>query len=137
MFSDLTKKWRELKKGRAGHRFRDRADRVKHEQANRSWWRRVISPVIALVLIAIGVILCFIPGPGIPFLVIGAALLAEHSRVAARGLDGAEIVGRRWFRRVRSWWNRAGYLGKAALVLALLMVVAGAGFGGYCVLFRD
>jgi hypothetical protein len=43
-----------------------------------------------------------VPGPGIPILLVGLALIAQESAVMARFLDRAEIRLRRWWKRVRA-----------------------------------
>jgi hypothetical protein len=43
-----------------------------------------------------------VPGPGIPILAFGLALVAQESSVMARLLDRAEVKLRRWWKRLRS-----------------------------------
>jgi hypothetical protein len=81
------------------------------------------------VLIAVGVVLMFIPGPAVVMYALAGALLAEDSLPVARALDWTEVRIRhlvKWCQRV---WKRAGTAARAAIVL-LALVVAGAGAYG-------
>jgi hypothetical protein len=60
---------------------------------------RVLKAVAAVLLIALGIALLVLPGPGSVFIVVGAALLAEESSHVARSLDWTEMKIRRLFRR--------------------------------------
>jgi hypothetical protein len=52
-----------------------------------------------VVLCLLGIFLLVVPGPGIPLLAAGAALLAQQSRGTAELLDRTELRLRRMFRR--------------------------------------
>lgn len=56
---------------------------------------------LALVLIPIGVVLLFLPGPGMAFLILAAILVAGESLLAARALDRLDLTLSRWWRRIR------------------------------------
>jgi hypothetical protein len=49
---------------------------------------------VAVALLIVGVTLLVVPGPGVLFLAVGAALLAEDSYPLARQLDHAELRAR-------------------------------------------
>jgi len=92
-------------------------------------------PALGVVLILAGIILCFIPGPGLPLLIIGAALLAERSRVISRGLDWIEVKIRKVLRWGKWWWGHASGTTRFAAVLVAAVMVAGAGYAAYSVMF--
>src|SRR5215216_3573582 len=52
-----------------------------------SWFRRTGSEVLGWVLVAVGIALLVLPGPGLLALVAGTALLAPHYHWARRILD--------------------------------------------------
>src|SRR4051794_40785098 len=112
MFGNLKRQWRAFRGGKPGHRFVDRHDRVKRSRKTQSWARRWIEPVVGILLLAIGVVLTFLPGPGIVFYFAGAGLLAGESRALARGLDWSELRLRRAFRCAKRWWGRASWIAK-------------------------
>lgn len=69
---------------------------------------RWLGTVVGLVLIAAGLVLLVVPGPGIPLLVLGLAFAGSQSRLLAKGLDRAELAVRphaqaaaRWLRRMK------------------------------------
>jgi hypothetical protein len=129
----LKRDWEQLKQGRPGRRFQERAERARANRSKRSWWGRLFEPVLGAVLLAGGVILCFIPGPGLPLIFIGAALLSARSRTLARFLDWAEMKLRRVIRWGKSWWSNAPGMEKLAAVLIGAGVLAGAGYGAYVI----
>ncbi len=124
-----------MKSGRPGHRFQARAESGKHEPSNRSGIKRFLKPVLAITLLAGGVVLCFIPGPGLPLIIIGAALLAERSLIMARGLDWIELKARKVLAWTKAWWRHASGAGKFAAILLVALLVAGAGYGAYAITF--
>ena len=78
-----------------------------------------------------GVFFCILPGPGLPLLLIGAMLLAERSRVMARGLDRSEVKMRKIIRRTKEWWREASLIARNAILVFGGFVVAGAGYGAW------
>ena len=82
-----------------------------------------------------GVIFCLIPGPGLPLVVIGAALLAERSLVMARCLDWIELKVRKLMAWGKRWWAKAPPAARVAAVVLGTGVIAGAGYGAYYVTF--
>ena len=82
-----------------GRRFQERyrRKRLKRESALKRWG--VAAAGVALTLV--GIFFLVVPGPGIPILVLGLALVAQESASTARFLDRAELRLRRWWRRLR------------------------------------
>jgi hypothetical protein len=87
----------ELAHSRPGQRFQDRYRRKSETGRGRLARCAVILAGIALTLV--GIFFLAEPGPGIPILAVGLALIAQESAVMARFLDRAEL-------RVRGWWKR-------------------------------
>jgi drug/metabolite transporter (DMT)-like permease len=54
-----------------------------------------------IVLALVGIFFMAVPGPGIPILAIGLALVAQESATMARLLDRTEIRLRRLWKRLR------------------------------------
>jgi hypothetical protein len=92
----LKHNWRELADGTPGKRFQNRYEKKQREGQRRG---RTLKLVAAALLIAAGVVLLVIPGPGSVLIVLGAALLAEESASVARALDWTEMRIRRLLRR--------------------------------------
>jgi hypothetical protein len=99
-------RWQEFKEARPGHRFQERHDRNRKAGAERSPAVRAIKPLAAALLIVAGVVFCVIPGPGLPLLLLGAALLADVSRRVAVALDATELWIRSLLTRIRRAWRR-------------------------------
>ena len=102
MWKALKRRWRELRSSRPGHRFQERYERSRRARSEKSALRRFAQPVAGLVILAAGIFFCIFPGPGLPLVVIGAALLSGESLVVAKTMDWLEIR----IRKVLSWLRR-------------------------------
>jgi hypothetical protein len=107
--------WRELKRGRPGHRFQDRYERARQAERG-SWMKRVMLIGIAVCALAIAVVLAVFPGPAIPFFLISGALLATESRTIAKVMDWIEVRFRRVFAWLKRRWRRLPFAGRIGLL---------------------
>jgi hypothetical protein len=85
--------WQELAASQPGKRFQERYH-CQREHGG-SPVMQIDSVVAGIVLFIAGMIMLFVPGPGILAMLVGAALLAEGPLVAARTLDWQELNLRR------------------------------------------
>lgn len=76
-----------------GHRFRRRYFARHRPEARRL--DGVLRIVGGAVLVVVGAVFCVLPGPGLPPLILGAALIAGESLPVARWLDSVEMRLRR------------------------------------------
>lgn len=126
----IRERWRKFSRGRPGHRFQQRYD-LNCKDRKKRHWTRFLKPIAGLALFVIGVILCFLPGPGVPFLIVGGAFVADVSRPVARALDWTELTIRNCINRGRRWWKRLPKTSRyAALVLGACLACGGA-YGGF------
>jgi hypothetical protein len=125
----LKQEWHLLKKGRAGHRFETRYESAKKARKNAEWSDqvgRIFRLFLALGLLAVGVVLVFIPGPAILFFFVGGGLLASESRFIARVLDWTEVKGRALWGWSKRHWKAAPTWGKVVfLILTFACVLVG------------
>jgi len=82
-----------------GRRFQERYRRMHSKESGA--WKRCAYFAAGIVLTVIGVLFLAMPGPGIPILVVGLALIAQESVSLARLLDRTEVRVRRWWKKVR------------------------------------
>jgi len=101
MFSHLKARWSELKQFAPGERF----EGFYEAQQHRSRWVHIAYVAAAVVLIPIGVVFAFIPGPAVLFFALSAALFATQSLWLARQLDRAELALRKAWLSFRTWWR--------------------------------
>ena len=80
-----------------GRRFQERYRRMHADKT--SLWKRCACVCAGVFLSLVGVFFLAFPGPGIPILAVGLALIAQESKSLARWLDRAEL-------RIRSWWKK-------------------------------
>lgn len=104
--------WRHFKHDRPGHRFRNHHRRMKQRPKRYS----VVAVIVGVVLIAGGVVLLFVPGPGSIVIAFGLALLASQSRRLAHRMDRAEPALRRAGKRIAHWWTTMGKGGKVGVI---------------------
>lgn len=101
-----------------GRRFRNRYRSHRRSRSSKSLWRRLQRILLAVVALAIGVVLVFIPGPAILFFFMAGALLASDWLWMARTLDWLEVRLRAGWRRAQRWWKRLPWAGRIALLVA-------------------
>jgi hypothetical protein len=93
--------WQALKASKPGKRFQDARHRQREADKTRSALVRWLRPIFAVVALAVGVILVFIPGPAFVFIGLSAALFASESQTVARALDRTELWLRRMWSKLR------------------------------------
>jgi hypothetical protein len=120
--------WEEMKDDPPGQRFQRHYRRRQREQSGRGRLKR---GAVCAALIAVGVVLMFIPGPAVVMYALAGAVLAEDSLRVARALDWTELRLRslvRWALRV---WKRAGTAARAGIVLLALGAASAGAYGVY------
>ena len=90
----------EITQSLPGRRFQERYRR-KHAEKG-SAWKRSGFVCVGVLLTVLGVFFLAVPGPGIPILAVGLALIAQESATMARWLDRTELRLRRWWKKLRS-----------------------------------
>lgn len=99
MLDGAKREWHSFRDDEAGRRFANH-----HKRAHRSASKvvRALRVVIGAVLLAGGIVLLFIPGPGLLVMLFGVALVAGESRWLAERMDRAEVDARKRWRRLRN-----------------------------------
>ena len=97
MLKHLKQSWRRFKAGLPGRRFQQQFRLRQRFRSGAA--RKVLFITTGILLLAAGVFLLFVPGPGIITLLIGAVLIAQQSSLAARALDRIEIRLRKFIRQ--------------------------------------
>ena len=132
MLSRVEEHWRLFERAAPGTRFEKL-----HDARTGSAALRVVVTILGVLLAAGGVVLLFVPGPGLLLIAFGAGLLAQQSRWLAKRLDRIEILLRRLAGRGRAFWNQATMPVRAAVAFAGVLVVALAGCVAYAWLVRN
>ena len=99
MFERLRKQWQVFRADPAGERFQRR---YRRHTVRAGMARKIIVIVGGLVLIAAGIVLLVLPGPGLLLMLLGAGFVGEESLIAARMLDRIDVV----FQRLRNRWRK-------------------------------
>jgi uncharacterized membrane protein YbaN (DUF454 family) len=116
-----------------GHRFQNRYRKKKQEGSSRL---RMLWLIAGFVLMAAGLVLLVIPGPGSVLLIIGAAFLAEESQVAARILDRLELKLRKLGELALNRWRRTGMVARSLVIASTLATTAMAAWLAYSYFLR-
>ena len=117
---EMKKEWRRFKHDEPGKRFENHRKRMEDS----SHAKRVLRAIAGAALVVVGIVFCFLPGPGLLGVVFGLALLAGMSRWLSHQLDRIEPRVRDGLHRANDWWHarsinqRALMLGSTAIVLA-------------------
>lgn len=96
--------WEEFAAAPVGERFVQHYHRQQQDDARKSKLALVARAGLAVVLVVVGVVLLFIPGPGLLFIGLGAAMCASHSLLIARGMDRCDVVLRRYWAQAQGYW---------------------------------
>lgn len=136
MISGLKQQWQKFQSGRPGHRFQDRFERNSQARSSRTLVTRFIKPLAGMGMLLAGVVFCVIPGPGLPLLLIGAGLLADVSRPAARAMDRIDVRIRAVISRSVHWWKQAAPWAKYSVIVLAVFVGSGAGYSGFRILMQ-
>ena len=123
--SDMKHEWRLFKADAPGSRFENHRRRMeRHSRAHHG-----VRAVLGFALIAVGIVFCFLPGPGLLGVVFGLALFAGMSKTIARVMDRIEPRMRAGLDRAHAAWSRlstgrrALLIGFGATLLALGSIV--------------
>ena len=129
----LERQWHEFAHDKPGQRFENQHRRLKRGG-------RALSIGIAVVgalLVAGGVFLLFVPGPGLLVGFFGLALLAGTSARLARALDRIEPVVRRWATRAKARWSQASAATHIAIYALGAAIAGAAAYGAYRLWFAS
>ena len=132
MLARLQTKWRLFERAEPGTRFEKLREARSDSKA-----ARAVATVLGILLLAGGVVLLFVPGPGILLIAFGGGLLAQQSRWLAKRLDELELLLRRIARRGRSLWKRARTPIRVAVASGGVLAVGLAAWAAYLWFFRN
>lgn len=100
MTVSLKRQWQHFMATPSGRRFETR-HRMRRAHASGMARKLLISGIGVLIVLA-GIAMLVLPGPGMLAIVVGAALVAEESLLAARLLDRIDRWGTRRYERWRA-----------------------------------
>lgn len=102
MLEGAKREWHEFRDDEPGERFANH-----HERARRSGKAaRVARVAIGTLLLAAGIFMLFVPGPGLLAMLFGVALFAGESKWLAERMDRLEVAAREKWQRLRRRFRR-------------------------------
>jgi hypothetical protein len=132
MLNELKPSWGVFEKAPAGKRF----EALYEARKKSGGTSRLVFTVIGVLLLVGGVVLLFIPGPGLLLIAFGGALIAQQSLWLAKVLDRLELLLRKLARKFQSFWKRASTPIRSAVVAGATICAAGVGYLAYLWLFK-
>lgn len=93
LWTSVKQNMQQLRDGQPGHRFRDY---VKQRSEGRGMYTRLWNYLAGVALIAVGLAVGWLPGPGGFLALIGLAILAKEFPFIGSWLDKAEVFLRRF-----------------------------------------
>jgi hypothetical protein len=133
MIGRAKRTWRHFKKSKPGDRFQVRYYYRKQTGAGRV--SRVFNVVVGSVLVIVSTLFGWAPGPGLVTIVIGLTMIAGELLPVARFLDWSEVRLRNVARLASKVWTGATPVGRALIVVLILVCVAALVYGVYSLLF--
>jgi hypothetical protein len=124
---NVKREWRAFKHDEPGVRFQHQHDRMQKKAHS----IRIAQAAAGLILTIAGIVLLFVPGPGLLVMVFGLALLAGLSNALAKLLDRAEPPLRHEAQLLRRGWHRLAGSAKVGLAGLALVGLGAIGFGAY------
>ena len=119
---EVKQEWKHFKHDPPGERFRNHRDRMKDKPKRHS----AIAIGFGVLLLAGGVVLLFMPGPGLLFIVFGLALVGSHSKRLSELMDRSEPRLRRLGRRTKHRWQALPGRAKLGVIIGLASFAAAA-----------
>lgn len=116
--------WKAFTASVPGERFQDRYHRKR--DSDRPTWKKIVSPALGILIVVLGLILLPAPGPGIPVVLFGFALVAEHFLCMARFLDLCEPPIRSMATVFAHRWKHAPPPYRWAVGVAVVLLVLSA-----------
>jgi hypothetical protein len=129
MLETIKCSWQRFKADPPGKRFQQQFKR-RHEVA-RTPLQKALVLGGGVLLTAVGILLFFLPGPGVLFVLLGTVLIAQQSITVARGLDWTEIRLRKLLAQSFGAWRRFSAALKILLVGLAVVAAAAVGFGAF------
>ena len=131
MLERLKTHWQAFKDASPGHRFESQ-----YRSRRRSGGWTMVFTGVGLLLLAGGIVLLFIPGPGLLLIAFGGGLIARQSLWLARRLDWLELALRKVGRQSRRTWKRSSKVVRVAFATAVSGGILGIAYLGYLWIFR-
>ncbi|HEY5928469.1 MAG TPA: PGPGW domain-containing protein [Kofleriaceae bacterium] len=113
--AELKHEWHHFRVDSPGTRFENHRARMKKKSRSHHF----IFLGLGIVLLIVGIVLLFMPGPGLPLIVFGLALVASHSHRLTKLLDRAEPPLRKAGHRTIRTWQALPGRAKLGVVIGL------------------
>ena len=117
-FAEVKREWKLFKDDHPGERFRHHRERMQHKPRGHS----ILMLAVGIVLVAGGIVLLFIPGPGSVLIVFGLGLIASHSTRLSDLMDRGEPALRRFGHRVVHRWKGMPGAAKLSVITSIALL---------------
>ncbi len=135
MIEQVKENWQEFKGSEPGQRFQDRYERRREEEQGRWSKSAILNIVLGLLIIAGGLLIGLVPGPGGFIAFLGLGLIGSEFQPTAKALDWGEVKVRAGVSWAKNVWAALPLGGKVIVGVLALVVVAAVAYGGYVLFF--
>jgi hypothetical protein len=122
--NSLVTEWRAFKDDEPGERFAHHHQRMSQDGTRAG---AIARTALGVLLIAAGILMLFIPGPGLIAMLFGFGLIGGQSKTMAKALDRVEPAMRRTGRRAKRAFMQSSMITKVAIVALAALLAAAAG----------
>ncbi len=129
MLEQIKRSWERFKADSPGNRFQQQFKRG--QRVSRTPLQKALVVGSGVLFTGIGIVLFFVPGPGVLFVLLGAVLIAQWSLRLARALDWTEIRVRKLLARSSGVWRQFSAAVKIFLIGLAVIAAAAVGFGAF------
>ncbi len=136
MIAQLQKNWLFIQGGHPGRRFQDFYRHRQMQRGHRLTFGKIATIVGGLLLMAVGLALIPLPGPGAIISVLGLALMGSEFKPVAQVLDWLEAKTNPSYRFLKKKWERIPGATRMGLELMGGIVGVFAMYFGYMFFFR-
>jgi hypothetical protein len=135
MIAQLQKNWFRIKGGHPGRRFHDFYRQRQMARGSRLTFGKIATIGGGLLLIAAGIALVPLPGPGSAVGILGLALLGSEFEFVAHALDRLEARLRPSYEQFRKRWEKVPGSTRVGIEIVLSVLGIVIGYISYVLLF--
>lgn len=135
MIEQAKESWQEFKDSEPGERFQDRYKRRQQEEHGRWSKGAILNVALGLLIIAGGLLIGLVPGPGGFIAIFGLGLIGSEFQPIAKALDWTELKVRAAASWAKNIWDVLPIGGKIVVGALAIVVVAAVAYGGYVLFF--
>ncbi len=135
MIEQAKDNWQEFKNSEPGERFQDRYNRRQQKEHGRWSKGAILNVALGLLIIAGGLLIGLVPGPGGFIAIFGLGLIGSEFQPIAKALDWGELRVRGIITWAKDVWRVLPLGMKIVVGIVAAIMAAAVVYGGYVLFF--